>query len=319
MERELRGLYRLMPWEEREIGDEHLFRRLDLMSGVPRALSSARSRYAGVLRSTHLFRGLGEGDIQAISVRLQPESYSKGKDIIRQGEPGSTFYIIESGKVEVWVRHEDGSETMEAELGRGDYFGERALLNDAPRAATCRSKSRVRLLSLNRGDFDGLVARRFRLAEELDEAMERADLLRAMPVFSELATSEINMVASKLEVGQYPAGTVIIRQGEIGDKFYLVKSGSVQVLRRAEGTQEEAAVGRLGQGEYFGEIALLMDLPRTATVVAETDVELLSLDSGSFEEVVRDHLQSNRGLEQVSSRRLTQLRRVESLGLNPAQ
>ena len=73
-------------------------------------------------------------------------------------------------------------------------------------------------------------------------------------------------------------------------------------------------VGRLGPGEYFGEIALLMDVPRTASVVAEADVELLSLDAASFDEMVSDYLQSSRNLEQVSSRRMIQLRRSESLG-----
>ena len=73
-------------------------------------------------------------------------------------------------------------------------------------------------------------------------------------------------------------------------------------------------MARLGQGEYLGEIALLMNIPRTASVVAEADVKLLSLDSGSFEQMVEEHLQSSRGLEQVSSRRLIQLRRTESVG-----
>ena len=314
VERQLQGLYRLMPWEQREIGDEHLFTRLDWMSGVQRDFSTTQSNHVNLLRYAPLLAGLGDEDLKAVSDHLLAESYAKDKDIIVQGEPGKKFYIIESGTVEVWVRAEDGTETLAVELGRGDYFGERALLNDAPRAATCRAKTRVQVLSLEKENFDALVARRFGLAEEVDEAMERADILASMPLFSDVSPSQIKLVAAKLIPESHPAGAQIIRQGDIGDKFYVVKSGNAEVRRSAEGSGEETTLGQLGPGEYFGEIALLMDVPRTASVHAASDVELLSLDNTSFAELVRDHLQTSKGLGQVSSRRLTQLRRAESLG-----
>ena len=314
LERELQGLYKLMPWEEREIGDEHLFRRLDVMAGVQRAFAVTRGGHLNLLRFAPLFAGLGEEELQAISDALKLETHPKGRDIVSQGEPGATFYIIESGSVEVWIRHEDGTETLEALLGRGDYFGERALLSDAPRAATCRSRSRTRVLSLDKEDFDRLVARRFRVAEDLDEAMGRAELLGSMPLLSELSSTQVKSVASKLVAESYPARATIIQQGDIGDKFYVVEEGTVLIRRLNEGADQETTVGRLGPGEYFGEIALLMKVPRTASVLADTDVKLLSLDSTSFEEMMKDYLQSSQRLEQVTSRRMTQLRRAESLG-----
>ena len=76
VEREAQSLYGLMPWELREVGDEHLFRHLDWMSGVRSAVASRKGSYAGLLRSAPLFTGLGEEDIKAISDRLRPEFYS---------------------------------------------------------------------------------------------------------------------------------------------------------------------------------------------------------------------------------------------------
>ena len=124
VERELRSLYSLMPWEQREIGDEHLFFRLDWMSGIHRAFATTKNSRVSLLRSAPLFSGVAEEDIRAISESLVLESYPKGRDIIRQGDHGDKFYIIESGTVEVWIRHQDGTETLAVELGRGDYFGE---------------------------------------------------------------------------------------------------------------------------------------------------------------------------------------------------
>ena len=314
VERQLRGLYRLMPWEEREIGDEYLFSRMGLMGDVHRAETTAAEGQLNLLRSAALFAGLGEEDLKVISDRMRPERHAKATDVVTQGEAGTTFYLIESGTVEVWVRAEDGSETMEVELGKGDYFGERALLADAPRAATCRCSTEVQVLALDRDDFDLLVARRFGVAEALNEAIQRAELLMGMPLFSEVRAPQVKLLAAKLNSESFSAGTGIIRQGDSGDKFYLVKSGTVEIRRHAEGAEEESVVGRLGPGEYFGEIALLMDVPRTASVTAQTDVELLSLDAASFDEMVSDYLQSSRSLEQVSTRRMIQLRRSESLG-----
>ena len=149
--RQIRELHRTMPWEEREIGQEYLFPRLDFMTGVHQAFATTTTGHVSLLRSAPLFKSLGDDDLRVISDRLRSETYPKEKDIIKQGEPGRTFYIIESGTVEVWVRQEDGTEFLAVELGRGDYFGERALLNDAPRAATCRCKTRVQVLSLEKG------------------------------------------------------------------------------------------------------------------------------------------------------------------------
>ena len=174
------------------------------------------------------------------------------------------------------------------------------------------------MLSIDRGGFDQLVARRFRVTSGLDDAMDRADLLTAMPLFTEVSSPQVRLIASKLLDESYPASTNIVHQGEVADKFYVIKSGTVEVRRHAEETGTESTVARLGRGEYFGEIALLMNVPRTASVIAETDVELLSLDTASFEELVRSHLHSNRGLEQVSSRRMIQLRRTETPGYREA-
>ena len=123
-----------MPWEAREIGEEYLFSRLDWMGEVRKAFAPGRGSHYSLLRSAPLFARLGEDELKEISDRLQSDRYQRGRDIIRQGEPGRKFYIIETGTVEVLVRHDRAGEpVLEAELGRGDYFGERALLADEPR------------------------------------------------------------------------------------------------------------------------------------------------------------------------------------------
>ncbi len=93
-------------------------------------------------------------------------------------------------------------------------------------------------------------------------------------------------------------GTVIVRQGDAGDRFYVIAEGEVEV------TIDGKVVSSLGPGGYFGEIALLRDLPRTATATARTSVVLYALDREDFLAAVTGHAPSAQAAEQVVSSRL---------------
>jgi MFS family permease len=127
-------------------------------------------------------------------------------------------------------------------------------------------------------------------------------LLRSIPLFRPLPATTIDQVASSLVSVSATPGTEIIRQGEAGDRFYVVASGEVGVS--ADGRH----VSTLGPGDYFGEIALLRDVPRTATVTAKDDVELYALDRDEFLSAVTGHPASAEAADAVVASRLAGLR-----------
>lgn len=124
------------------------------------------------------------------------------------------------------------------------------------------------------------------------------ELLRSLPVFAPLPLVTLEQLASKLVPVSVPAGEEIMRQGDPGDRFYMIARGEVEVA------QDGAKLTALGPGEGFGEIALLRDVPRTATVTATTDLELYALERDVFVSAVSGHAQSARTADEMVASRL---------------
>ncbi len=135
-----------------------------------------------------------------------------------------------------------------------------------------------------------------------DELLAVVGLLRATSIFAPLPQATLEQVARRLEPLQVPAGTTVITQGDSGDLFYLLVSGEAAVT--ADGEHRASIIA----GGFFGEIALLRDTPRTATVTAATDLELLSLDRDEFLAAVTGHAVSTQEADLVVSQRLGELR-----------
>jgi MFS family permease len=127
-------------------------------------------------------------------------------------------------------------------------------------------------------------------------------LLRGVPMFAPLAPASLELLASQLERVRVAQGDEVIRQGEAGERFYLIADGEVEVF------EDGVLARREGVGDFFGEIALIRDVPRTATVRAATDVELLALAREPFIAAVTGHAPSAEAADAVIGRRLGSVR-----------
>ena len=126
----------------------------------------------------------------------------------------------------------------------------------------------------------------------------RLRLLTDTPIFAPLPGMSLEHVAARLVPLRREVGSVIVRQGDEGDRFYLVAEGELDV------TQDGTTIGQLGPGDYFGEIALLRNVARTASVTARTNTVLYALDREHFLAVVTGHPQSAEAAETVMTARL---------------
>jgi CRP-like cAMP-binding protein len=229
--------------------------------------------------------------------------------VIRQGEPGEHFYLIRQGQAEVIQVGEDGWPRELATLRRGDYFGELALLYNQTRSASVRALTPLEVYALDRDSFERLVAPQIRdYGLTVQHIEERSELAR-MSLFRQTGPSELDPILDLLQTEEYPAGADVIRQGDPGDRFYLVRQGRVEVLLRgADGA--ERVLNEMGPGDYFGEMALLSDAPRSATVRAITPVRLWSLDQASFHELLLGEFQLGAAFSSEVERREETHRRL---------
>jgi len=134
-----------------------------------------------------------------------------------------------------------------------------------------------------------------------------ATALARNPLFSQLGRLDLARLAGELEECSYPPGAVIVRQGDPGDSFYVINSGHVTIVVGGHEPRDGQPVNLLGPGEEFGEIALLTDAPRSATVVAHTDVTVWRLSRARFEALLAQERAIARAIERALSQRLAML------------
>ncbi len=146
------------------------------------------------------------------------------------------------------------------------------------------------------------TAARLRAIDASVEVPERElALLSSIPLFAPLPPTTLERLAARLRPVQVAAGTDVVRQGDPGDLFYVVAAGEVDVFHDGQ------PVARLGSGQYFGEIALLRNVPRVATCTARTDADLYALERDVFVAAVSGHARSAATAEDVMRERLAEL------------
>ncbi|GAX81252.1 hypothetical protein CEUSTIGMA_g8684.t1 [Chlamydomonas eustigma] len=244
-----------------------------------------------------------------------------GEIVIRQGELGDTFYVVESGTYDVYVQHPSsmasgGSHVpmFEPELvhtyitqpGQVASFGELALLYSKERAAMVVARAEGAVWSLQRQVFRHAVQRL-----ELSGGMGMAQLtekelrnvvrvLRSVEVLKSLSMSQLYSLASVMTSCIYKEGEHIIRQGEEGRDFFLILTGDVACTVRKnvdDSSEVPKEVLMLTAHQYFGERALLTTAKRAANVVALQEVRVLSIGRQAFEKTFGGSLQDIQNTE----------------------
>jgi len=242
---------------------------------IPKS-AEQRARIETSIRNNFLFKNLDEEQYNDVVDAMSEKKFGVGETVIKQGAVGDFFYVTESGSLDVFVSRAGGEPIKVASYGPNSSFGELALMYNAPRAATIKTTSESVLWALDRVTF-----RRILMDSTSKKRRYYESLLEDVPLLSSLEPYERHKIADALETVVFEDGDVVIRQGDVGENFYFIEQGDARVTVTDEaGTVYE--LKGLTKGNYFGELALLHDKPRVATVSAKGKLKVATLGKKAF-------------------------------------
>eukprot|EP01119_Soliformovum_irregulare_P004304 TRINITY_DN15307_c0_g1_i1.p2 TRINITY_DN15307_c0_g1~~TRINITY_DN15307_c0_g1_i1.p2 ORF type:complete len:381 (+),score=92.78 TRINITY_DN15307_c0_g1_i1:36-1178(+) len=253
---------------------------------IPKS-SEQRERLEGALKSHVMFISLDKEQKKEVYDAMEEVSYESEDVIIRQGDPGDNFYVVEEGECNIYVKGQDPSEqsedpknygTLVGTIGRNRCFGELALMYGSPRAATITARTTVKLWALDRVSFRSIL-----MQTTLHQRKLYEKFLGRVPILQGLTNWERMTVADALEQRTFAEEEIVIREGEAGHSFYIVIEGEARVYNKQNGA---TCIAKVLQSDYFGELALLTDRPRAATVIAYTPLKCAVLTRECFNRVL---------------------------------
>src|SRR5688572_7155714 len=206
-----------------------------------------------------------------------------GETIFERNDYTNSFFMIVSGEVKVELLDEDGKRKGWLPLGEGEFFGELGLISGRRRSNSVMAREGCVLIEAPRRAMLKLIAQVEPVRKKIDEAfLKRAVRAYLAPMLPEAELDAL--IAAGVQARRYAGGEALFREGDAPDGLYLIRRGSVMIVRTIAG--REVVLSYLSAGNYVGEMALLSESPRTATVKAAVTTEALILDSQSFKEVL---------------------------------
>lgn len=310
---------------------EESCRRAFLQSGEDRSQTDLQALKAWFqmtkLKITTDFERLQPAELDLLCRRMALVAFHPKEVVFRQGDEGDALFLVFSGVVEVRVGQRILGEKVEVtvcELSKGDYFGERSLISNEARAATVIAKSTVELVRISSKDYNimlkkdqmeflsrmqmanGMVIAKsaqqsqreyIRVLAKKKSARTRGDIdmlseyLQTLKFFRTLPKSFVRELCSVVDFLKLPPGATVFREGEVGDLFYIIFTGSVDVIVTSKdfrGNAQQTKLINLTEGSHFGELALMKGHGiRSATVVTREECKLLVICEKDYNATLR--------------------------------
>jgi cAMP-dependent protein kinase regulator len=252
--------------------------------------SEQRAALAAATSRVLLFRQLAPAQYAAVLDAMFERVVRAGETVIRQGDEPDNFYVVDTGAFEVFVsKPPTAPPKLVMTYSQGGTFGELALLNRARRAATVVAKTDGVLWALGRAAFTRVL---------VDATQRQRDqysaFLQAVPMLHGLDPYDLAAMADNLVAVSFTPGETVIRQGDAGDAFFLVLDGTgAATVRDDDAPEGVKEVMQYAPGSHFGELALLRDEPRAASVVAKTAMKCARMDVDAFKRILARPLKAS--------------------------
>jgi CRP-like cAMP-binding protein len=259
-----------------------------------------------------------EGLTDPYLYKMATESEYRGVDaqqtICREGDYGTTFWIVLGGMVKVLKRGADGQNQYIASIGRGSFFGEMGPMSAQPRAATCVAETECRLLEVPEETFFYFREASDQFREVIDTVYKERALITHLsiaPIFKGLGTTDLRKVADIAQLVTLDKDEVVVKENEPSVAFYLVRHGFLKVTKIKNNNEE--IIAYLRDNTYFGEQSLLGGGKAVASVIAMSDVECVKIDQEAFLHLVSILPALKERQEMLAEHQITRLKEMKSV------
>lgn len=249
---------------------------LEKFSRVP-GLASVEDGLELVRSSQPLFASLTTLQLREFILDSDVQAHAPGEVIFRKNDYGNSFFSVLQGSVKIHIERQDGKKDM-ITLSSGEFFGEIGLLSGRRRSATVSAGEGCILLETPRRSMLKLLDAHPEIQGKLDMVALRRVVRNCFG--SALTQSQVDHLVQEARPKYYAVGEVLFNEGDAADGLYMICRGSVTVSRQVEGKEVVAAY--IAAGSYLGEMALVSNQPRTATVRAAAPTKAVLLETERF-------------------------------------
>ena len=245
-----------------------------------------------------VFKGLGSLVLREVLAESTIHVLEESAVVFERNDYTNSLFVILDGAVAVLIDPSDS--TRRVIIKKGNFFGEMGLISGRRRNATVVAHQRCTLLEVPRR----LMVKLCETVDSVKAAMDREAVVREMQthIAPNVSREIFAGLADEAEIVAYPAGATLFREGEKGDALYLMRKGSVSISRRI-GTRE-VTLSYARAGHYVGEMALLSDMPRSATVRAAVDCEAIRIDGERFKVLIAENDSARAAVEGIFRERV---------------
>lgn len=227
----------------------------------------------GAMLASSIFKNLSAEQLESVIDAMYPMQHKTGGEIIKAETAAENFYVVDSGKCDVFVKKEfSNTEELVLTIGEGASFGEIALMYECDYNITVKAHDEVTVWTIDRKSFRSIV-----VSTTNKKRKQYESTLNKVELFNKLTQTEKSLMADALEEITFTNKQEIIRYGEVGDSFYICIKGKVEVYSNEGKLLAERTVG-----DYFGEKALLEGDRRMATIVAKGTAIVGRIDEDTF-------------------------------------
>lgn len=226
-----------------------------------------KKRLEIVVMKSFIFNNLDAKDLNTVLDAIEEKCFNAGDTVIMEGDQGDVLFIVESGELSCSKNLKGKGHTYLRSYKEGESFGELALLYNAPRAATIVAISDSILWALDRETFNHIVK---------DSAVKKREqyeaFLKSVDILKDVSPYELTQICDALKTVNFSIGEEIIRESTEGDNFYIIAEGQAYAEKILSAGAKPSVVKEYQSGDYFGELALIKDEPRAASVIAKVSI-----------------------------------------------